>query len=370
MDDCLIVGGGVVGLSLAYELARHGLGVHVIDAQQPGRESSWAGAGIMPPGPPEPHGALEELFALSNRLHREWAESFQGQTGIDNGYRVCGALYVARHGEATLSLDASAEYWRDRKIRFQALSQDELSQCEPALKSSTAHAAYLLPDEYQIRNPRHVRALVAVCQKHGVRISADTPALGFDFQNRLVAVETPAGMLRAANVCVTSGAWTARLMAQLGVQLAIRPIRGQIALVATERPLLSHIVNEGCQYLVPRPDGNMLVGSTLEDVGFDRSTTDEAIDVLLRFLWNVVPSLNGVMPERTWAGLRPHAGDGMPYLGRVPDFDNLFVAAGHYRSGLQLSPGTAVVMSQLIRGEAPRIDLEPFRLDRHLAVPS
>jgi len=135
-------------------------------------------------------------------------------------------------------------------------------------------------------------------------------------------------------------------------------------LLSTVRPILTRIINEGSRYLVPRADGRLLVGSTEEDVGFDRGTTAAGVAGLLDFALSLVGELDSAAIEQTWAGLRPATSDGLPYLGAVPGLENAYVAAGHFRSGLQLSTGTAVVMSQLIRGQQPQIDLSMFRADR------
>jgi glycine oxidase len=137
--------------------------------------------------------------------------------------------------------------------------------------------------------------------------------------------------------------------------------------LATELPLLTHVVNEGRRYLVPRADGRLLVGSTEEDVGFDGQPTADGIQALLEFAATLVPALKTAHFERGWAGLRPASADGLPYLGRVPRYENAFIAAGHFRSGLQLSPGTAVVMSRVICGREPQFDLAAFAADRRTA---
>ena len=135
-------------------------------------------------------------------------------------------------------------------------------------------------------------------------------------------------------------------------------------LLALARPIVSRIINEGSRYLVPRDDGRLLVGSTEEDAGFDKSTTAGGMAGLLEFALGLVPDLAAAQIERSWAGLRPSTSDGLPYLGRVPELENAFIAAGHFRAGLQLSTGTAVVLSQLIRGLEPAIDISSFRVDR------
>jgi glycine oxidase len=369
MSDCLIVGGGVIGLSLAYELAGHGLQVRLIDAGQPGREASWAGAGILPPAWSDSDNPLEQLTALSNALHAQWSADLLKTTGNDNGFRRSGAIYLARDADEAHRLAQFATLAESRGITAQRLSAASLVELEASLlPRGTLEAAYLVPDECQVRNPRHLKALVVACAQRGVEISPGVSAEDFDVRGeRVNGVHTNRGLLRADAVCVTTGAWTAALMKKLGVTPRIKPIRGQMVLLSTARPVLSRIINEGRRYLVPRVDGRLLVGSTEDDVGFDRGTTAAGVAGLLDFALSLVGDLDSATIERTWAGLRPATSDGLPYLGALPGVDNAFVAAGHFRSGLQLSTGTAVVMSQLIRGEQPQIDLSMFRLDRDVS---
>jgi glycine oxidase len=366
MSDVLIVGGGVIGLSLAFELAGQGVRVRVIDAGQPGREASWAGAGILPPAPAQSDDPLAQLTALSNTLHRQWSETLRAATGIDNEFRHCGAIYLERDAEAATRLDAFARLARSCDMACEAQSTPNLHQLEPALRPrGEVRSAYLVPDECQIRNPRHLQALIAGCELRGVEITANLPVENFETHDaRIAAVRTRQGKLPADQVCITTGSWTAPLARHLDVAPAIKPIRGQMVLFKTPRPLLHRIINEGSRYLVPRSDGRMLAGSTEEDVGYDRSNTDEAIADLIDFAIGLVPQLADAQVERQWAGLRPCSADGLPYLGRVPRYENAFLAAGHFRGGLQLSPGTARVMSQLIRGDETEIDLSAFSLER------
>jgi glycine oxidase len=242
-----------------------------------------------------------------------------------------------------------------------------LGDLEPKVQpSGQILGLYLIPDELQVRNPWHIRALLAACARRGVEVTSGVEAQDFEVSGRQVtAVRTSAGTWTAQKVCITSGAWSRELGERIGLHLAVKPIRGQIVLLKTEQPLVSRVIYEGTRYLVPRNDGRILIGSTVEDVGFDRRTTSEVIEGLLDFAHDVVPALRMAEFERCWAGLRPGTLDGLPYLDRAPHLDNLFVAAGHFRSGLQLSPGTAVVMSQLMRGQTTQIDLAPLRIGRH-----
>jgi glycine oxidase len=372
MSDVLVVGGGVIGLSLAYELASRGAQVRVIDAGRPGAEASWAGAGILPPANAASDDPLERLAAISNELHARWSQELRELTGIDNGYRRTGAIYVARDAAVAAILQRYAAMAHQLSVDARSLTHEELSHLEPDVRpSGQLQAAWLLPDECQIRNPRHLKALTVACQISGVEITAGAAADDFEIRgNRVRGVRTNVGVLAADTFCLTTGAWTAALARRLAIAPQIVPIRGQIVLLSSRQPMPERIINEGGRYLVPRGDGRVLVGSTEEDVGFDRSTTAGAISGLLDFALSLVPGLAAAQVERTWAGLRPASGDGLPYLGRVPQLENAFVAAGHFRSGLQLSPGTALVMSQLIRGERPDVEMDAFRLDRHDAAPA
>lgn len=380
MQDVLIIGGGVIGLSLAWELARHGQLVQVIERGEVGREASWAGAGILPPATLRPHDhPAEQLRGLACQLHPEWARELRELTGIDNGYRRCGGLYLARTRGEAAALAGWAVELKEEGIAAERLGVQELAALEPGLGSgpeysvlstkydriSPVHLAIHLPDESQLRNPRHLQALAAACQQAGVNITPHAEVTEFAISGgELTAVQTSAGSYVAGQYCFTAGAWTGAILKRLGIATGILPIRGQMVLFRCEHPPITRIVNEGSRYLVPREDGRLLAGSTEEEVGFDKRTTDEALAELTAFARGLVPALQGAIIERTWGGLRPGSFDGLPYLGRLPGLSNAFVAAGHFRTGLYLSPATAVVMSQLMRGAQPQIDLAPFRVGR------
>lgn len=372
MDDCLIIGGGVVGLSLAWELAGCGLQVHVVERGQFGREASWAGAGILPAARRSPGGTpLEQLSALSRRLHAEWAERLTADTGINTGFRVCGELHVARTAEAVARIDQEARQWEAADMLVQRPSVDDVLRREPALidrvgvpgamhKSSILSAVWL-PEAAQIRNPRHLQALVQACQQRGVRLTSDATVEDVAIQGeRLEAVITSAGRFTAERFLLSAGSWTEALLARLGHSLPLKPIRGQIVLMKLPHPVLSCVVHEGPHYLVPRDDGRVLVGSTLEDVGFDKRTTQEALAELTMFAHAIVPALRQAEIEKTWAGLRPGSALPNPLIGPLPNYDNVLVAAGHFRWGLYLSPATAVLLRQFILGEKPEISLAEF----------
>jgi len=302
---------------------------------------------------------------FTSRIAR-WSEELQASTGIDNGYRRSGALELASTEEEVAALLQAAAAWRDQGVTADELSPARLAEVEPALNRGVA-LAYQLPDEAQIRNPRHMQALAAACRARGVAIRTESPVTAIASRSgRIAGFTTPAGPVPGDLFVVTAGAWSAAPFATLGLDLPIRPVRGQIVLLACPAPPFRHILWEGSRYLVPRDDGRVLVGSTQEDAGFDSSPTAAGVAGLLDLAQRLVPGLSSARFERAWAGLRPApAGDDrLPYIGAVPGYANLYVAAGHFRAGFELSAGTALVLSELLLGETPSVPLETFRVDR------
>jgi glycine oxidase len=363
--DVVIIGGGVIGLTTAYFLAREGAQVTVADKSDFGQEASWAGAGILPPGnPDQAQTPFDQLRAHSAALYPSLSAELRERTGIDNGYLRCGGLeFLGESG------DAAEQEWRGEGIACTVLDEQEVLHLEPALAPRLGKACHL-PDMAQVRNPRHLKALLAGCALLGVRMLPGCHIHGFERQgNRILAARTVNGSLRGERFLLASGAWTDVLLEQVGWRPGIRPIRGQIALLHTGTPLIRRILLWGARYLVPRPDGRVLIGSTEEDVGFDKRPTAGYVGELLALGCALVPDLGSATLERCWAGLRPGSPDGLPFLGPVPGLDNLFVAAGHFRAGLQLSPATGLVMQELLLGKRTTVPLEPFRLDRSPSDP-
>jgi glycine oxidase len=360
----------VIGLSLAYELGRRQWKVTLLDQGDIGREASWAGAGILPPANPETAlNPLDRLRALSHRLYPEWSARLHAETGIDNGLRRCGGLYLARTPGETALLAAMAQTMREEQIECHRRSNEELLTLEPGLEQVAAsgelRAVYELPDEHQLRNPRHLQALAAACRRQGTEFITQCEVRELHDNGREIThIETSRGLMQADSYVIASGAWTQRLLARHGITTGIFPMRGQMVLFRCEQPPLKRVVNEGPRYLVPRLDGYLLAGATEEEAGFDKSNTPEAVSELIEFATGLVPALKKAVVERTWAGFRPASFDGFPYIGRWPERSNAFVAAGHFRSGIHMSTGTAVVLAQLMAGETPELDLTPFRVAR------
>lgn len=367
--DCIVVGAGAIGLGLAYELSTHGMQVAVVDHAQLSHQASWAAAGIIPPADlNQAHDAWQQMIALGHQLHADWAARLQEATGIDVGYRQCGAIHFACTAGEAAALRAASHQWRDDGVRCTPLDAAGLREIQPEFSSEIASRdafyAVWLPAEAQVRPPRFLRALRAACQQQGVQFFADAEADRFRMDGmRAAALATSQGEFMAGTYCVTAGAWTARLLETLGVSLQMRPWRGQMVLLANVDPGVNMILNQGPNYLVPRADGRVLVGSTVEDVGFQIGTTREAIERLIRFAKYVMPSVRFEV-EAEWSALRPGTGDGFPFIGSVPGTSNVFAAAGHFRSGIALCPATARLLRQHVLGQPSSVQIDSFRLDR------
>jgi glycine oxidase len=361
--DILIIGGGVIGLTTAWYLAGEGVSVTIVDQGEMGKQSSWAGAGIIPPGDlKHARTPIERLRAHSVALYPDLSAHLRESTGIDNGYVRCGGIELLDPEADSSTLPT--EEWHNEGVVCEPLSSDALLQHEPLL-AKDLHGGVWIPGMAQVRNPWHLHALQKGCERRGVHLLASWPAERLVTEgNKVRAVEGPAGRLDADQFLVCAGAWTSQILGPVGCAPAIRPIRGQMALFNTGRVGVRPILLQGKRYLVPRGDGRVLAGSTEEDVGFDARPTGGGIAGLIAFAIRLVPALADATLETCWAGLRPGSPDALPYLGPVPGWQNLHLAAGHFRAGLQLSPATGLVMAQYLRGVPTIVPLDDFRVDR------
>lgn len=361
--DVVVVGGGIIGLTSAYFLAKVGFRVEVLDRSDLGKEASWAGAGIIPPGNPDRAAtAVDQLRAIGSARYPAFSTELRDSTGIDNGYRRCGGIeFLHAEDEYVLPL------WKAEGIAFEPLAGEQLWRLEPTL-AAVPGVPYLLPACAQVRNPWHLRALIAACEAVGVRLRPHTPVeeLITGATDRVTELMLAGGGRVAADrFLIAAGSWSEPFLNRLGVQPHIHPVRGQIVLLNHPRPVLGRVLMLGKQYLVPRGDGRILVGSTEEpEAGFEKVNTDAAVANLTELARRTVPALRAAAVEKCWAGLRPGSPDGSPFIGPVPGWANVFVAAGHFRAGVQLSIGTGLVVAELLAGHRTSVPLDAFRVDR------
>lgn len=367
-----IVGGGVIGLSVAYELSQRGHDVVIAERDRVGRKSSWAGAGVFPPSNLETaiH-PLEHLEARSDQLHPVWADRLKQQTGIDNQFIRCGGLYLARTAGEKAALAGIVGEWQQRHFDATPLSTEAMQSRFAALCCAHDRSlmAWWVPGETQLCNPLHLEALTSACRKNGVTILENCGDVTLHRTETTVASLTVPGdgvaKIDADVFCVTAGAWTQKIVNEIPMV----PVRGQMLLYKLDAAPFAAVVNEGSRYLVPRRDGHVLFGATIEEAGFNTDTTEAGLDNLQRHASDLLPSLTQDKLVKTWAGLRPGTFDGFPYIGPLAGLDNAFVAAGHFKAGLHLSPATAEAVADLIEHKQPAIDLRPFAPSRTLMTP-
>lgn len=368
--DVAVVGAGVIGLSIALELQMHGKRVLLIDRAGHAPSSSWAAAGIIPPMDPDSAtDPFDQLLGHSVRMYANWVQSIEQLSNVNVEFIHCGGLHVARSFGEAAALQVAVQQWRADGVRAEPIDLLTLGDIEPSLVEGDTirdvQHVFWLPDESQVRPPKLLQALRLAAERMGVvfarRVREPTMHVRPD-GTWLIHAERDVST--AHTVCLAMGAWTQMFLSKFGVRLELEPRRGQMILFPPNSVRLRHVINEGPRYLVPRRDGRILVGSTVEDVGFDTTTAPIDVEELRRFAAGLVPALADVPIESRWAGLRPCTGDGYPYLGSVPQLPNAFLAAGHFRSGIALAPITARLIRQMILQQPLDYDCPPFRIDR------
>jgi glycine oxidase len=295
----------------------------------------------------------EEVTRLTHRSAAEfpaWTAALQEASGIDPEYERSGMLVLPPFDAV-----AAQQWCKAHAVPLQLL---EVADILPA----GAGQALLLPEVAQVRNPRLVQALRQQVLALGGRIVEQCAVQGLlTEKGRVRALATSCGEQRAERYIVTAGAWSKEVLGPYALQLDIRPIRGQMLLFKFEAPPLRHIVLQDGLYLIPRRDGHLLVGSTQEDVGFDKSTTAEARDTLLQRAQALLPALRDMPLVQHWSGLRPAAPGNIPTIGRHPQLANLYLNSGHFRYGVTMAPASVEILLNELNGTAQPFDTRPYR---------
>jgi glycine oxidase len=357
MIDTLIIGGGLLGLLTARELALAGLQVAILEQGQVGRESSWAGGGIISPLYPWRYdAAVTALAAWSQSHYPQLAEWLTAESGIDPEYTLSGLLIVEPEDG-----DQAISWCRANNQEAELLQGRDIRACEPAFSREAAHALWL-PRVAQIRNPRLVKAAYrSISDKVAVQTDVAVRRIVVS-KGRVQAVLTDKGEMAAERIIICAGAWSSGLLEGIVVKPEISPVMGQMILFRAARDAIRRIVLHEERYVIPRRDGRVLVGSTLEKVGFRKHTTTQALRELEEYALRRFPALAQAKIEHHWAGLRPGSPKGIPYIGQVPGVEGLYINAGHFRNGVVLGPASARLLADQVLGRPPILSPSAYQI--------
>jgi glycine oxidase len=357
----VIIGGGVIGLMTARELALAGREVVLLERGEVGREASWAGGGIVSPLYPWRYSpAVTALAFAAQEAYPQLTAELLEETGMDAEFFRSGMLMLDADDE-----DIALAWAQKQKALMVRENCAEISAHFPGLAAHWQSGLWM-PHIANIRNPRLLKALQASLQKLKVKIYPHTEVVQWQRKdNRVVSVHAKDGRIFTADeFVVCSGAWSAGVLQSAGVaRLPLRPVRGQMLQYRLAPGALPCIVLANGRYLIPRRDGHVLCGSTLEETGFDQSTTEEAYTSLVASAEKLWPALRAEKPVKHWAGLRPATREGIPFIGRIPDAGNLWVNAGQFRNGLVLAPASAQLLADQLLGRNCVVDPAPYQVN-------
>lgn len=354
----LVVGGGVIGLLIAWYLAERGERVIVVDRNQAGKESSWAGGGILSPLYPNHYPLLAPLVSKSLPEYVSLAAHLKEATGIDCELLFPRLIMLDKGDDQALLLDEET-----RISGFTMVDTATLAVMEPALAVPGCYACCF--PTAQIRPPRFIAALRSALLARGVKVVENCGVLKFEVSGgRLMGVNTTQGRLDVCRAVVSAGAWTGDLLVQTQLSLPISPVKGQMIVFRSRPGLVSNIIVYKHRYLIPRADGQILVGSTIERIGFAKEITNAARSELYAAALELIPELKDYPVEHHWAGLRPGSPDECPYIGEHPAIKGLFVCAGHFRNGFATGPASARLVVDMMLGQSLFVEPYAFRLDR------
>ena len=357
--DVIVVGGGIIGGSIAWELAGHGLRVTLVERDRPGAGASSAAAGILipeadPARPPE----IIDLYQRSLRLYGDFMARLLADTGLPVEYRVTGRLLLALDAAEAATLEQDRQTQRAAGIRAEVWDAAAVRAAEPALTAVTG--ALFFPDHALVDNARLTANVAMAAARRGVAILTGRPAMGLHVRHgRVLGVELAGERLAADVVVNAAGSWAGLLDAR--AWLPVAPAKGQMLAFETRPPPVRHIIGSRHGVLVPRADGRLLCGATVEDVGYDATVTAGAIEGLLRGAFAVLPALRDCRLESLWAGLRPRCtADELPIIGPDHRLRGLYHATGHFKMGIISAPITAQAIAAVVMGRESPLPLDAF----------
>jgi glycine oxidase len=365
--DVLIIGAGLIGLNIARVLTRSGLRVVVLERGEPGKEASWAGAGMLVPDCEfDAVDVFSDLCHRSLSMYPAFIRQLEEESGISIEYRTEGVLMPAFSDRDQAGLEGRQTRQSAAGIRVERLTARETRRIEPNL-SGKMQMALFYPDNHQVENRHILQALIQTItgSESAIRGGVTVTRLVHE-KSRVTGLETSEGLWQSPRIINAAGCWS-RYLSGLppGAIPPVRPVRGQMLSLSTDEAPFRRTIYAGKTYLIPRSGGRLLVGATAEEAGFRKTVTVSGVLRLLKGAIDVAPSLKDAAIEATWAGLRPATPDGWPVLGPTR-IEGFHLATGHFRNGILLTPVTGALMADLImKGETPDL-MRPFLIDRFL----
>lgn len=361
----LIIGGGIIGSSIAWRLASEGVGATVFERGRLGQEASWAAAGVIgPQAEARQPGIFFELALAGKRSFDAVVERLTSDSGIDPEYDHQGVLYAAFDSAAASDLKARAEWQRAAGGLVEELSPREARELAPMLSEKVVYALHM-PGNWRVENRKLTQAYINAAKNAGAEFREGARVDGVVTSGgRATAVRLAGGEIESADVVINAaGSWAGEIRGLEDDRIRIYPVRGQI-LCFDARPAMIKMIGPSlfCRdgIIVPRRDGRILAGSVFEEAGFDKSVTLDGMERILRAARTLVPGLASIPFREAWAGFRPASDDLLPVLGPSPTVGNVLYAAGHFRNGILLSALTGELIVDLVKGRKPSIDLTPF----------
>jgi glycine oxidase len=363
MHDVIVVGGGVIGLSIARELAVHGRSVLVLDRGNLRDATSWAAAGMLAPqSEADAPGPFFDLCLASARLYRAWVTRLHEESGVDPEFADSGLLLLASTEDSLNRLRRNVDWQQSAGLKVELLSSEDAVRLEPHLTLPLT-GAVLMVDECHVTPRRLLEALTGACTVKGIEIRSGVRVLEVSVEEgRVTGVRTSPEHFAAPHVVIASGVRSPEI-GGLVPAIPVAPRKGQILSLTSSPPRFSRMIQWEHAYMVPRRNGELIIGATNEDVGFDRSITPSGVGSLLERAQHLSRYLAHLPIGEMWTGLRPATPDGLPVIGKA-GVGGLFYATGHYRNGILLAPVTATALASIMDNRQPPVSLEAFAPSR------
>lgn len=371
MSSILIIGGGVIGLSLARELYKKGFSkITILEKGNVGNEASFAAAGML--APQAETNRADSFFQLcneSNKIYPTFAEELLDETGVDIELDQNGTLYIAFNETDINEIRERYKWQKNAGLEVEHLNARETHKLEPFISPDSLESLFF-PNDWQVENRKLLRALQKYAELNGIEIIEQTEVKNLLIESQKIkGVETSENVKHFADVVIlATGAWTSLIKGEELILPEVKPIRGQMISFHTAKRLFTRVIYSPRGYIVPRKLGRIVAGATVENVGFQDQTTDIGIEIVRDNALEISPSLAGLPIDEKWSGLRPFAANGLPILGEIPEARNLFIATGHYRNGILLAPITAKILAEKIAVGKDSEFLKEFGLRRFNSV--